>query len=402
MKPAVVAGAGQERRSRRPGWDCLRAGLRAWARARLYGGAAVADALSPASAPAARITVAVPRGRKLAPWPRCRFGPTFGNLQHARAAGLGSMSARRLFALGSVNADFQMRLDAATGSAETLPAHHFMRLSGGKAANVALLARRLGCEATLLGRTGRDDLAEQALAPLRAAGVDLAGLTQTPAQATAVSVITVPPDGKKHIVLANNANDAWDESAIAQAEALLRAAAPCALLVADYEVPAAVVQRALQAARARGLPVVLDPSFPDRVDKPLLRGLRAITPNGEEAQALTGVDCAQELECARALAALGPQIVCLKLSDGGCVLGWQGRYTRLRAPRMEVVDSTGAGDAFTGAFAVALLEGRDPLQAARHGVAASALAVTVYGSQPAYPDRARLEALLSRVAVQAA
>jgi ribokinase len=124
-------------------------------------------------------------------------------------------------------------------------ADHCMRLSGGKAANQAFLAQRLGHTAMLLGRVGDDDLAEQALAPLRRAGLRLDGVAAACGTATAVSMIAAPPDAKKGIVLAANANDAWDEAVLRTMELTLRAAPSDAVLSLDCEVAPDAVARVL-------------------------------------------------------------------------------------------------------------------------------------------------------------
>ncbi len=312
------------------------------------------------------------------------------------------MSEPVLLSLGSINADFQMQLDRPLGSAETLPAHRFTRLSGGKAANRAFLARRLGVPAWLLGRVGDDDLREQALGILGERGVDLAGVSTAPGCATAFSVIAVPHDGKKGILLAGNANDSWDDAAVQSAADRVAAAPAGSVLSVDYEVPAGVVRRAAEAARARGVALVVDPSWPDRVEREVLAGALAVAPNAEEAEALVGVkaaDPASAAEAARRLAALGPRLAFVKLEDGGCVLAEAGgAVTHIPPVEVPVVDTTGAGDAFTGALAVALLERKPARDAALFAVAASHAAVSAWGSQPAYPDRARIEALLPALA----
>lgn len=304
-----------------------------------------------------------------------------------------------ILSLGSINVDFQVRVDQPLGSAEMAHAHDFRRLGGGKAANVAFLARRLGHPARLLGRVGDDELAEQALAPMRAAGVDVSGVSLAPGSGTGVAMIFVPPSGQKHIVLAPDANDNWEYRDIAAVRRRIEATAAPALLVADLEVPARVVKAAAEAARRRGFPIVLDPSFPDRVDAELLGMVDAVTPNETEARRLPGTeDCrAGDLaELARALAVAGPQVVCIKRKDGGCLVYADGEQYSIAAAKVAMVDSTGAGDAFTGAFAVARLEGRSPPAAARFAVAASTAAVTGYGAQPAYPDRQAIEDLMRR------
>ncbi len=289
-----------------------------------------------------------------------------------------------LLSLGSVNADFQMRLERPVGSSETLAAHDFTRLSGGKAANRATLARRLGHPARLLGRVGDDDLREQALGALRDAGVDLAGVSVAEGRLTAFSVIAVPPTGKEAILLARNANDTWDDDAAQAAADWISAAPNGSVLAVDYEVPASVVRRAAEAARAKGLRLVLDPSWPERAERDVMAGAFAIAPNAGEAEALVGVtvsDPASAAEAARRLAALGPRLAFVKLEDGGCVLAEQGgAIIHIPPTDVPVVDTTGAGDAFTGALAVAVLEGMAPRDAALFAVAASHLAVTAWGS----------------------
>lgn len=305
--------------------------------------------------------------------------------------------SRSLLSLGSMNADFQVRVDEAPGRTELLAGHDLRRLSGGKAANVALLARRLGHEARLFGRVGDDDLAEQVLGPLRAAGVDLHGVRQRRGEATSVAMVIVPPDGKKRIVAANRANFDFDAADIEALERGIAAADAGSVLVVDYEITPLAASRAIAAARERGLRVVIDPSLAGAVVKADLARAAALTPNESEALALTGIKGNGPdaiLDAAHALARLGPSLVCIKLDDGGCLLLHEKSAWHQRSAPVEVVDTTGAGDAFTAALAVALLEEQPPLQSVAFAVAASEIAVTGFGAQPALPDRARLEAQL--------
>lgn len=310
------------------------------------------------------------------------------------------MPAPLILSLGSINADFQARVEYAPDTGRTLPATDFVRLSGGKAANVALLARRLGHPARLLARTGDDDLREQALAPLRKASVDLSVVSQAPGMPTAVSMIAVLPDGKKSIILAGNANDSWDDLAMEAVLGAIGEAPVGSVLVADYEVPPSLVARAVAAARSRGLTVVIDPSPAPRAERAVLGQAHAVAPNASEAEGVTGVavkDAETAAEAAARLAEFGVALPCVKLSDGGCVLRHEGQAIHIPALPVEVVDSTGAGDAFTGALAVALLEEQPPLSAAAFAAAVSHLAVTAYGSQEAYPERGKAEELARRL-----
>lgn len=142
-----------------------------------------------------------------------------------------------IISIGSINADFQMRVGD-SGDEETSRAQRFSRLSGGKAANRAFLARKLGHDARLIGLVGDDDLAEQALVPLRRHGVDVDAVMHAHECATAVSIIMVPETGKKRIVLAPNANEGWQPGHIHAAVLAIEAASPDSVLAMDCEIPA--------------------------------------------------------------------------------------------------------------------------------------------------------------------
>jgi ribokinase len=204
----------------------------------------------------------------------------------------------------------------------------------------------------------------------------------------------VPPDGKKGIVMAANANNAWsdtDADAVVQA---VHAAAPDSVLVTNCEIPLPVVEKAMRAARQKGFKTILDPSPAGRVNDALLGLADAITPNASEAKTLTGIECkdlSSAVHAANNLRERGASMVCIKMHDGGCVLVEENQTIHVAAAPVQVIDTTGAGDAFAGALAVGLLEQRAYADALRFAVAASHVAVTGYGSQPAYPARSDVE-----------
>jgi ribokinase len=305
-----------------------------------------------------------------------------------------------VISLGSVNADFQVRVDRRPDLSETLMARDFVQLSGGKAANVAYLACKLGAAASLIAHVGDDGLAEQALQPLRDMQVDLRHVHAVAGKPTGVSMITVPPDGKKGIILADNANSEWSENDISEVEAAIANAPSDSVLVVDYEVAPFIVEHAIATAHQRGIPVILDPSPADRVDPTLLPQVAYIVPDAGEAKKLTkmAIDSVdQAIEAARYLRSQGVKNAFIKLEDGGCVLVNQDMTLHVPPIPVEVVDATGAGDAFTGALAVAVLEGRPLQDAACFATAASHAAVTQYGSQPAYPTRSQLDPLFEKL-----
>lgn len=307
-----------------------------------------------------------------------------------------------VLSIGSVNADFQMRIARSPAVSETLPARDFVRLGGGKAANVAYLACRLGVPARLIAHVGDDDLAEQALAPLIAAGVDVSGVKKLPGRDTGLAVVLVPPDGKKGIVLAANANEAWVEDDMLRVVQAIREAPPGSVLAGDCEVPGWVLEQALRSAREQGLATVLDPSPAAAVGDALLSRADIVTPNAGEAGQLTGIECKtppDALEAARRLRARGARAAAVKLPDGGCVYVDATCAAHIGALTVDVVDTTGAGDAFAGALAAMRAGGASWLDAVHAGVAAAHLAVGAYGSQPSYPTRQQIERMMQRLPV---
>lgn len=305
---------------------------------------------------------------------------------------------QEIIALGSINVDFQMRIGRWPEPGETMIGHEFLMDGGGKGANVALLARKLGVPARLIARTGDDPLAPLALKRLRQAGVNLRFTGSVDQCSTGIACIMVQPDGDKGIFLASNANDRWDSSSEQAAEAAVRDAPDGSVLVADLEVPAAVVERSLRAARERGFTTVLDPSPAGRLRNDLLSLSDYLTPNSSEAETLTGVKVTSPeagFECGRALLERGVACVLAKLPGGGCaVISREECFVLMPHEKVEVQDATGAGDAFAGALAVGLLERRDLRHAARMAIETAGLAVTRYGSQVSYPERGDIEGRL--------
>lgn len=305
------------------------------------------------------------------------------------------MQQGQLISVGSINIDLQSRVARWPQPGETLIGRDLIRTGGGKAANVAFVARRLGVESKLIANVGVD--ADQALAGLRSIGVDLHDVQQVPGLATGLAMIFVRSDGEKSIVLVPNANDAWRQERADSIAGAIQRAPVGSVLVTDLEVPQFIVERAMRAARDRGFKVILDPSPAEHLPPSILPLADCITPNQPEAAQLSGrtVQSHQEaFEVGWMLIERGVDTAFIKLATGACVVVNRERRAVVTGFRVDVVDKTGAGDAFAGALGVALLE-RMPLErAARFAVAAANFAVTRYGSQPAYPARGELEQLI--------
>lgn len=299
-----------------------------------------------------------------------------------------------IISLGSINADFQVRAERWAEAGHDLLATDFKRFGGGKGANVAYAAHRLGAPVMLIGHVGDDDLAEQALGSLRRLGIDLQRISSVAGTATGFVTVVVTPDGKKTMIAAHNANDVWTEKEAENAAAAVAQAAAGSILVVDCAIAIDPVERAAHAAVDRKIPVILDPSPVERVPDRLFPLADFVTPNSVEAQQLTGIavrSVADALRAGRVLIARGARVALMKMAQGGCVVVTAGSAVAIRSTPVRVVDTTGAGDVFAGALAVALLEGRSLPDAVRFAVAAASLSVTRYGAQASYPDRAEVE-----------
>lgn len=304
-----------------------------------------------------------------------------------------------VLSIGSINADMVFRMDRAVRSGETVLAQGFLQTSGGKAANRAVQARRLGLRSRLFGCVGDDDLAGLALRGPTSEAVDVGGVGVAPGP-TAVAAILVDESGEKAIALAGNANDSWPPDYAARLADTIAAADPGGVVAADLEVPPSTLTEVLRMAQDQGRPVVLDPSPPDRVRPDLWPCIHHVTPNAAEAGQLTGIDVtsATSAEAAGAeLVARGARAAHVKLPWGGCVSVDAAGASHWEPPEVEVVDATGAGDAFAGALAAALAAGREPPGAARLAVAASTCSVGGLGSQESYADQSELERMERQV-----
>jgi ribokinase len=307
-----------------------------------------------------------------------------------------------VFSAGTVNADFLLRVGTRLESGASVIAQRLLRTSGGRAANVAVMACRLGTPSRLFGCVGTDELANQALAGPRAAGVDLTGIGHVPGD-TGLAAIIVGEAGAKTMVFAPGANDGFSEADGRRLAEAVRGAPERSVLVVDTELLPAALVPALEAARAEGRPVVLDPTRPERVTDALLELSDHVTPNADEATRLTGIRVESPADAERAARRLrerGARNIHVRLPFGGCLTLWPDGEALLRAPAdLKVIDTTGGGDAFAGALATAIIADRPLVDAARFAVAAASCAVTGFGAQESYPDRSLLEAMVQRVTV---
>jgi ribokinase len=297
--------------------------------------------------------------------------------------------------VGSVNVDLVVATERLPGRGETVLGRRLERYGGGKGANAAVAAARLGAEARLVAAVGDDALGRDALAELCREGVDVGGVSTVSGEATGAALIVVDGSGDNQIAVGAGANAALAADRVQRALEGALNRAGC--LLVSLEVPHEAVHAAVEAGRERGIPVVVNPA-PARPSALELAALGPIfTPNAGEAGRLTG-----ETDKRRAAAVLaratGAPVIVTDGSDGALLLEEPGAEALDLPPPSGVtaVDTTGAGDTFSGALATRLAKGDSLRSAAAFAVAAGACAISARGARAGMPTEMEVRAVLGR------
>ncbi|MGH3948175.1 MAG: ribokinase [Pseudonocardiaceae bacterium] len=294
--------------------------------------------------------------------------------------------------VGSANVDVVVPVQRRPGPGETVLGGDTTTGPGGKGANTAVAAARLGARVAMLGAVGRDAHGDQLLDSLRAAGVDTR-LIRRAAHPTGAAYITVTPDGENAIVVSPGANAQVGVDDVAEARAVIGAAG---VLFAVLEVPLPTVRRAVACAAAAGVRVVLNASPVATLDPGTLAAADPLIVNQHEAAWLLGhawanPDAHDPAEMATGLLARGTRSVVVTLGADGAVVADPDGAVRVPAPEVSAVDTTGAGDAFAGALACRLAGASSLVDAARYAVRVAAISVTRTGAQSSYPSAAEVD-----------
>jgi ribokinase len=299
--------------------------------------------------------------------------------------------------VGGANFDYLARGSKLPKPGETVPGDVFDDAPGGKGANQAVAAARLGARVAFVGRVGTDEQGEAILARLSEEGIDTRHVVRDAHSRTGVALVMVNQQGQKQILTAPGANRQLTITDILAAAQTLAAAR---VLLTQLEVPLECVMAAVRLAHAAGVKVVLDPAPPIALPDEFLPLVDVVKPNTAEAEALTGIrvqDRDAARRAARQLLNRGVGAVAVQAGEAGDLLVWPEGECWLPRIAVESVDATGAGDAFAAALAVALAEGRAWSEAGALASASAALATTVIGAQAGLPRRQAAEALLARV-----
>jgi ribokinase len=297
----------------------------------------------------------------------------------------------RIAVVGSVNIDLTTFTDRFPKPGETCFGQKFDLGFGGKGANQAVAAHLCGAEVFMVARVGSDLFGPASIENFKKLGIDTTYVKQVEGVSTGVAPIFVEPNGQNRILVVKGANDRLKPADVDAAAEMLRAA-DC--IVLQFEIPLETVYYTIEFGRKHGIPCIVNPAPAQAVDMDALAGLDYFVPNETEAETITSmpvqsVDDAKR--CAEKLLASGIRRIIITLGAKGSLLAGRGVLEHVPPFSVTSIDSTGAGDAFIGSFAVFLAEGATEQEAVRRANLYAALSTTGIGTQKSFYDRARFE-----------
>ncbi|HTE28551.1 ribokinase [Flavitalea sp.] len=302
---------------------------------------------------------------------------------------------RNILIVGSSNTDMVIKAGHLPVPGETILGGTFLMNPGGKGANAAVSAARLGANVVFICKTGNDVFGHQSIAIFKDAGIDVSHIVTDADNPSGVALITVDRDGENCIVVASGANATLSPGDLTGIEDLV---ASSAAVLMQLEIPLSTVQYVAALAFQKGVKVILNPAPACEIPDELLRYVSIITPNKTEAEMLTGIkvfDLQSAKSAAAALSSKGIATVIITMGSMGALVLHDNVYDHIPAVPVDSIDTTAAGDVFNGALAVALSEDKDIIQATRFACMAAAISVTKLGAQASAPSKQELEAFIA-------
>ena len=304
----------------------------------------------------------------------------------------------KMVVVGSSNMDLVVKSPRIPAVGETILGGDFIMTPGGKGANQAVAAAKLGAEVYFIAKFGNDVFAEQSLNNFKKEAVNTKYVIQTKEAPSGVALITVDDAGNNIIVVAPGANQMLSPDDVKKAESDI---ASSGALVAQLEIPLETVEFAAQLANDFGVPFILDPAPAQKLSPEFLKMVDVLTPNETEAQILTGIEVTSNRDsaqmAAKKLLEYGVKSVILTMGAKGFLLANNERMESVPAVKVDAVDATAAGDAFTGSLAVGLAQGKTLTDAALFANYVAALSVTKMGAQSSMPAREAVESFVRAV-----
>jgi ribokinase len=302
---------------------------------------------------------------------------------------------KQIVVVGSTSLDFVAGAGRIPVVGETIIGNTFNTFYGGKGANQAVAAAKLGYPTAMIARVGDDSFGPQLQNALASAGVNAEEVVNVPGP-SGVALIMTGAKGENSIIVVPGSNGKLTTQELQKHEKTLKNAG---MFLAQLEIPMETVEYLAEFADKHGIPLMLDPAPARELPASLLQHVSWITPNESETLTLLRSSEKELAEdqvqrAAEELLSRGVHNVALKLGGRGCLVAHGGKMEFVPAYKVEAVDTTAAGDAFNGAFAVGLMRGQPPREAAAFACAVAGISVTRHGAQPSMPTSAEVESFL--------
>ncbi|GAA0133784.1 ribokinase [Paenibacillus sp. YSY-4.3] len=305
------------------------------------------------------------------------------------------MEANKILVIGSINMDLVLRVPYIPQVGETLLGSSVERVPGGKGANQAVTAAKLGADVSMLGKVGGDEFGGPLIDNLRQAGVNTDHIDLEPAASSGLAAIQVNDEGDNSIVVLSGANDLCDKDYVLAHEKLIKEAD---IVILQMEIPHEAVYEAVDLARKHGKTIILNPApAPDSIPDEVLGKLDYLIPNETELQKLSGqtVDSIASAEdAAKVLLAKGVDSLIVTLGSNGSLYVDVNETVHVPARVVKAVDTTAAGDSFVAAFAASLSEGKSVQEAISFATKVSSIVVTKAGAQTSIPERREVDVIM--------
>ena len=291
-----------------------------------------------------------------------------------------------IFVIGSINTDMVAMTEVLPSPGETVMGREFMMTAGGKGANQAVAAARMGGDVTMIGRLGNDVFAEQSIKRLKSENINCEFITKDTEKSSGLALISVDQNGENHIVVAPGANETLTKERL---RSVLSQIPDNAIVMMQLEIPLESVVSVIEFCKKSDKKIILDPAPAKNLTPDFTKSLYMITPNETEATAMTGVkikDLRDVKKAAIKLLGSGSQYVLITMGANGVYLASQNdEFEYIPSPKVTTIDSTAAGDCFNGTLAVSLSQGLSVFEAAKKACRAASISVTRKGAQDSMP-----------------